>query len=106
MKTKLLIILGLLLIIGLSCESVDEKYKDQYLGRVNRIQYNCDAWGEYITTIKVRQMTFTVIGKIDIPGKHRAFVWQHRSGKTLLLRGLNRISAEYTIIERSRNVCK
>lgn len=102
MKTKLLIMLGLLLIIGLSCEPTGGGYGYQYLGRVRSIQFRCDAMGGYTTVIRVCSTIFVVRGKVDIPGKQNAFVWANASNNTLLLRGLNSISAEHTIISAKK----
>lgn len=100
---KRIIILGLLLIIGLiSCEPVGGGYGYQYLGRVDCIQFKCDRYGEYTSIVTVYPDIFVVSGKIDIPGKQNAYVWVNLFDKTLRLRGLNRISAEYFVIHCNR----
>jgi len=103
MKNNLILyVLGLLMVIGLSCEPYGAGAGYQYLGKVDSIRFVCDRQGEYVTVITIYPDTFIVAGKVDIPGKQRAYVWVNATERTLRLRGLNRISAEYTIISSTK----
>jgi len=99
MNVKQIIIIVLLL-VGLGCEPYGGGAGYQYLGRVDGISFNCDAQGKYTTIVTVYLDIFAVVGKIDIPGKSDAYVWFSSAGNTLLLRGLNNICAEHSIILR------
>ena len=113
MKSKLLIMLGLLLIIGLGCEPQGGGAGYQYLGKADSIHLHCDIDGNYTTTVRVNNDSFTVVGKIALLLNRRSldiFVWINTAEKSLRLRRYS-MTVEHKILiwktlDWRKNECK